>query len=139
MLINSQNPLALLHSALSEGLHTFEEKECLEIAGSIRTVLIEFADRLGQALKEEAELNAAVNRLTGKKKKPEPGAYRQRDGEFQHVLFRVPFSQYGRFDHTIKPRGRLLVFQVFLGNAFHFHFAPFGRFGSSSHADKDGA
>ena len=72
LLINSQNPLALLHSALSEGLHTFEEKECLEIAGSIRTVLIEFADRLGQALKEEAELNAAVNRLTGKKKKPEP-------------------------------------------------------------------
>lgn len=66
--INGYNPLTLLHSALSEGVHTHTDSECLELASCIRTVLFEFAERLGQALKEEAELNAAVNRLANKKK-----------------------------------------------------------------------
>lgn len=68
LFINGYNPLTLLHSALSEGVHEHNDHECLELASSIRTVLIEFADRLGQALKEEAELNAAINRLANKKK-----------------------------------------------------------------------
>lgn len=66
--INGYNPLTLLHSALSEGVHVHSDSECLELASSVRTVLIEFAERLGQALKEEAELNAAVNRLANNKK-----------------------------------------------------------------------
>lgn len=66
--VNGHNPLTLLHSALSEGVHTHTDSECLELAGSVRTVLFEFAERLGQALREDAELNAAVNRLTKKKK-----------------------------------------------------------------------
>jgi len=68
LFINGHNPLTLLHSALSEGVHEHNDHECLELASSVRTVLFEFAERLGQALKEEAELNAAINRLANKKK-----------------------------------------------------------------------
>jgi len=69
LLINGHNPLSLLHSALSEGLHAQTDDECLELATSIRVVLSELAERLGQALKDEAELNAAVSRLLGNKSK----------------------------------------------------------------------
>jgi hypothetical protein len=66
LLINGQNPLTLLHSALSEGLHTKSDDDCLELATSIRLVLIELADRIAVALKDEAELKKAVNRLLKK-------------------------------------------------------------------------
>lgn len=67
LLINGQNPLLLLHSALSAGVHELSDEDCLEIASSIRIVLVEFAERLAQAMKDEAELNEAVNRLAHKK------------------------------------------------------------------------
>jgi hypothetical protein len=63
LLINGRNPLSLLHSALSVGLHDKADEECLELAHGIRVVLVELAERLGQALKDEAELNSAVSRL----------------------------------------------------------------------------
>lgn len=63
LLINGQNSLKLLHSALSEGLHELPDAECLELASSIRTVLSGFADRLGQALEKKTELDDAVIRL----------------------------------------------------------------------------
>jgi len=63
LLINGHNPLTLLHSALSEGLHAQTDEQCLELATSIRIVLTDLVDRLANALKEEAELNAAVSRL----------------------------------------------------------------------------
>ena len=63
LLIQGHNPLTLLHSALSEGLHAQSDEECLEIATSIRVVLTELAERISQALKDEAELRQAVNRL----------------------------------------------------------------------------
>jgi hypothetical protein len=61
--IDGHNPLTLLHKALSEGLHDRSEEECLELASSIRVVLSELADRIGQALKDEKELQDAVSRL----------------------------------------------------------------------------
>jgi len=57
------NPLLLLHNALSQGVHTHSEEECLSLATSIRAVLIELADKLAQALKEEKELSDAVAKL----------------------------------------------------------------------------
>ena len=63
LLINGHNPLTLLHSALSEGLHAQTDEQCLELATSIRVLLSELVDRVAYALKEEAELNAAVSRL----------------------------------------------------------------------------
>jgi hypothetical protein len=57
------NPLTLLHSALSKGLHAETDAACLEMAQSIRLVLAELAERLSAALKNDVELNAAVSRL----------------------------------------------------------------------------
>lgn len=63
LLINGHNPMTLLHSALSEGLHNQTDEHCLGIANSVRVVLAELSDRLGQALKDEAELNHALSKL----------------------------------------------------------------------------
>jgi hypothetical protein len=67
LLIDGQNPLKLLHSALSEGLHAQGDAECLEVATSVRVVLAELAERISSALKDEAELKTAVSRLLQKK------------------------------------------------------------------------
>jgi len=67
LLINNHNPLTLLHRALSAGLHEHDDAKCLELANDVRVVLFEFAERLGQALKENADLNRAITRLTNKK------------------------------------------------------------------------
>lgn len=63
LLINGHNPLILLHAALSNGVHNLPDKECLELATSIRVVLVELAEKLGQALKDEKELSDAVAKL----------------------------------------------------------------------------
>lgn len=67
LLINGHNPLTLLHSALSSGVHELSDEQCLEMATSIRVVLIEFSERLGLAMKDEAELNEAVSKLANRK------------------------------------------------------------------------
>jgi hypothetical protein len=67
LLINGHSPLLLLHSALSEGVHSQSDEECLEIASSVRIVLAELSDRLSQALKDEAELAHALTTLMNKK------------------------------------------------------------------------
>jgi hypothetical protein len=66
LLINGHNPLLLLHSALSAGVHEHDDAKCLELANAARTVLFEFADRLGQALKEDTSLNDAISKLAKK-------------------------------------------------------------------------
>jgi hypothetical protein len=63
LLINGRNPLVLLHGALSQGVHNLPDEECLTLATSIRIVLFELAEKLGQALKDEKELTDAVARL----------------------------------------------------------------------------
>jgi hypothetical protein len=63
LLVNGHNPLMLLHSALSVGLHDQTDESCLALAHDVRVVLIELAERLAQALKDEAELNTAISRL----------------------------------------------------------------------------
>ena len=63
LLISGHNPLGLLHSALSEGVHERTDEECLEIAGSVRVVLAELSERLAQALKDEAELRLALSTI----------------------------------------------------------------------------
>jgi hypothetical protein len=63
LLINGENPLSLLHSALSDGLHNQTDEHCLQIASAVRVVLGELSERLGQALKDEAELKRAVTTL----------------------------------------------------------------------------
>jgi hypothetical protein len=55
--------LTLLHKGLSEGLHTGNDAECLEIAQNIRVILTEFSERLHTALKDDQELKTAVSRI----------------------------------------------------------------------------
>jgi hypothetical protein len=62
------NPLTLLHSALSEGLHGLTDEENLELAQEIRVVITDLAERMTQALKDEDELKQAVSRLLNRKK-----------------------------------------------------------------------
>ncbi|TAN41864.1 MAG: hypothetical protein EPN22_14080 [Nitrospirae bacterium] len=69
LLINGHNPLSLLHGALSEGVHDKTDEACLEIASSVRVILIELSERLAQALKDEAELNHALKTLLADKSK----------------------------------------------------------------------
>lgn len=69
LLINGHNPLKLLHSALSDGIHNMSDEDCLAYASSIRIVLGELSDRLSQALKDEAELTHALSRLLTPKPK----------------------------------------------------------------------
>ena len=64
---NGHNPLTLLHTALSDGLHARTDEECLELATTIRRVMQDLAERVGTALKDHAELGAAVSRLMNRK------------------------------------------------------------------------
>ena len=57
----------LIVTALSEGMHAQTDEECLNIAQDIRIVLGELAERISQALKDEAELKSAVGRLMNRK------------------------------------------------------------------------
>jgi hypothetical protein len=61
--VKGHNPLKLLHSALSKGVHSLTDEECLERAQAIRVVLTELATNIGQVMKDEHELDAAVNKL----------------------------------------------------------------------------
>lgn len=63
LLIDGHNPLLLLHSALSAGIHDKSDEQCLELAKSIRHVLAGLAERLGQALSQKKELSEAVSKL----------------------------------------------------------------------------
>lgn len=71
LMINGHNPLTLLHSALSDGLHDQADEHCLSVATHIRVVLTEFVERLSQALKDDSELNAAVSTLLSLKSSKE--------------------------------------------------------------------
>lgn len=77
LLINGNNPLVLLHGALSQGVHNLSDEECLVLATSIRVVLVEFAEKLGQALKDEKELSDSITRLlqvqAGKRERDKEG------------------------------------------------------------------
>jgi hypothetical protein len=66
--ISGHDPLKLLYQALSEGLHNHTDEECLENAHDIKLVLFQFSERLDSALKDDAELSSAVNRLARKGK-----------------------------------------------------------------------
>ena len=68
LLIDNHNPLSLIHTALSNGIHAQTDEECLELATSIRVLLIELADRMNGVLKEKKDLKEAVSKLLKPKK-----------------------------------------------------------------------
>lgn len=68
LLINGHSPIALLHSALSKGVHELTDEKCLVLAESVRVVLGELSEKLSQALKDEVELTRALSALMNKEK-----------------------------------------------------------------------
>lgn len=44
-------------------MHEHTDERCLELAQAVRFALVELAERLTQALRDEHELNNAVSRL----------------------------------------------------------------------------
>lgn len=74
LLIDTHNPvlllhraLILLHRALSRGVHELTDDECLELASSVREVLVELSERLSSLLKDRAGLTKAVSNLMHQK------------------------------------------------------------------------
>ena len=63
LLIQGQNPLALLHAALSRGIHGLTDEECLEIATSMKEVLAAMSDRVSELLRDRSNLKEAVSKL----------------------------------------------------------------------------
>lgn len=63
LLVDSHNPLRLLHDALSLCVHAESDETCLRIAHSIRSVLADLSERLKLALGEQNELRSAVSEL----------------------------------------------------------------------------
>lgn len=61
--INGQNPLLLLHAALSRGVHDLTDEQCLARAREARVVLTAFSQKLSEALREDAELKQAIGNL----------------------------------------------------------------------------
>ncbi len=68
LFIGSQNPLLLLHDALSRDIHSGTDESTLEVASAIRTVLVGLSARMGAALDDEAEMEAAVKSLLARQK-----------------------------------------------------------------------
>lgn len=66
LLIDGHNPLTLLYSALSQGLHADTDSECLNIAASIRAVLSDLVEKMSQVTVENKELKEAVSILLKK-------------------------------------------------------------------------
>lgn len=63
LLIDSHNPLKLLHKSLSICVHSEPDDTCLRIAHSVRLVLADLSERLKLALGEQDELRSAVSDL----------------------------------------------------------------------------
>lgn len=60
LLIDGHNPLALLHDALSEGIHELSDAECLERAQEAEIILCEIANRMQIAVTEQKTVKAAL-------------------------------------------------------------------------------
>ncbi|WHO79758.1 hypothetical protein [Rhizobium leguminosarum] len=68
LLIDGHNPLNALHGALSVGLHSESDEDCLQNAQAIRYVLSDLVERIAMLKQDNKELSAAVQRLLAKKK-----------------------------------------------------------------------
>lgn len=65
--IRGQNPLTLLHTATSKGLHNLTDAECLELAKEVRLVLTVLSENLRHALRDDTQIKQAIGKLTRKR------------------------------------------------------------------------
>lgn len=64
---DGMNPLNLLHSTLSEGLHAKTDEECLEIAESIREILVFLVNQILQTEESSKKFTTSMRKLLEKK------------------------------------------------------------------------
>ena len=67
--LNGHNPLTLLHTALSEGLHADSDEDCLKYATHVRTILGMLAERMDMLRADREKLKAAFSELQNKNPK----------------------------------------------------------------------
>jgi hypothetical protein len=63
------NPLAELHTALSEGLHAGDDEECLEYADAIKSVLIYLVNQIIRKREDSKKFTSGMRKLLEKKTK----------------------------------------------------------------------
>jgi len=63
LLIAGQNPLAVLHSAFSDGVHNRTDEECLEAARAGRVVLERLLQLIGEVLTDKSHVEEALRSL----------------------------------------------------------------------------
>jgi hypothetical protein len=68
LLIDGQNPLALLHDLLSEGIHQLDDGECLARAQDAEVVLCGLADRMQMAVSERKAEKVALSNIRNRKR-----------------------------------------------------------------------
>jgi hypothetical protein len=63
LFIKGQNPLSLLHNALSKGIHNYSDEKCLEMAKSVRNIMGNLSERLHVISREEKDLIDSISFL----------------------------------------------------------------------------
>ncbi|CAN7457042.1 hypothetical protein [Rhizobium sp. LjRoot254] len=66
LLINGNNPLTILHSALSVGLHNESDDECLRPAHAVRLILTDLVQKMAILRQDGTDLRNAVSLLLNK-------------------------------------------------------------------------
>lgn len=64
---NDMNPLSILHSALSEGIHVKTDEECLETAQHVREILIFLASEIAYHRESSKRFTDAMRKLLSKR------------------------------------------------------------------------
>lgn len=67
LVIEGMNPLGILHSALSEGLHAEEDEACLSYAETIRVALIFMSSQISETRKKKQDFTQKMRGLLAKK------------------------------------------------------------------------
>ena len=63
LLVDGHNPMKILYKILSKGIHDMNDEKCLELAKYIRVILVDFTDRVREALKDRKELQDSLTKL----------------------------------------------------------------------------
>lgn len=81
LLVDGQNPMTILYKILSVGVHELNDEQCFDLAKNIRVVLVDFADRVENALRERKELQDSLTKLFQADQPQEPSkvTYSQED------------------------------------------------------------
>jgi hypothetical protein len=64
---NNFNPLSILHSSLSEGLHSKTDEECLELAESIREVLVFLVTQVVRLSESSLQFTESMKKILDKR------------------------------------------------------------------------